>query len=277
MADEAVKGTYPYSIPQAQTTPIPGVLLATLPNEGGEWSVERVDLEEFASQPRRATSDQTVIYLESFASIVNRYKRAGTVIEASASGTMLATIDHHEPSADGAPGNPGWRDHTIALKRPKTNAYATWQKATAGAALTQRAFAELIEERIGDIAAPAGGDLLDIVSRFRASKSITFEAEQNLGNGSASVTYVEKVDDGDATRPGGVIKMPTELTLAIKVYRDDPEPTAMIVRVRWNLHDKAVQFTLKMADSVIDAIDALHDAAVLKVAADCGVPVYRTE
>lgn len=265
--------------------------LALVPDDAGGYTFISKDTGAFAAHPRRIVQAHTVRDVASFTAYINRHKTDATEAFAKPSGDIIAIIDSAEASRIGEgqviePGVGGWQEHAVTLHREETLGWQAWRKAD-GVWMTQEAFAEFLLDRIPEITSPAGADLAEIAETFNATSALTFSSKQSLTNGSVQVTYNEIVEGSGAA--SGRLVLPETIQIAVRPYRDPlvpeeertdddpPEDIVALLRLRWRLErsDRSVRFAVTFAEEVYEQMRAIHEAAIGRVEALTGVPVFR--
>lgn len=236
------------------------------PGSDGGSTYHLEDLERYAAAPRRATGNVTLRDVASFAAYVQRHQGDGTVVFADDSGGMHAVFDHHAASRQ-----PGWRGLTANLKRPRTVAFNAWMKA-ADQPMGQVEFANFLEERLQEIASPAGADLLEAAEHFRAHTIVRFRSQQRLRDGQTQLEYIEQVEGG--AEHDGRLTIPDKLVVQLQPFRDC-EPFQVEARLRWRVQERRVLFTVLFDDRLEEQLEAVYDAAIETVAAATTAPVLR--
>lgn len=202
----------------------------------------------------------------SFVAYVNAHKAPGTAIayQIAAQPTLRAVLDGHSVSA------PGWGRHTAALVFTYSRQFKAWH-AISGRAQTQAEIAEFIEERIGDIAEPAGAVLFEMIRAFTVSKQIEYSAVHNLQSGGVELVYR---DVEGAAGKASTVRVPDVITLAIPIF-DGDERVAVSVRFRHRLQDGGkLTITFKMTQ-IDDVIEAAVVQRVREVQAGTSITPWR--
>ena len=203
----------------------------------------------------------------SFISYVNRYKDgkstrlfAQTSRQSGGAATITAILDYHEED------KPRRGAHVAVFVPIFSEEWSRWTKATAP--MLQAYFAEFIEENRKDIETPDAAHLLDIVSRFKATKKVEFNSVVYQPNGDLTVGWDERTEGAN----GQPITIPTQLELGIPVFFKG-ERYSVPVFLRYRLADQKLTFSLK-----IDRGDYIEQAAfdqiTAKVAEGTGIEVY---
>lgn len=201
----------------------------------------------------------------SFIAYVKRYGDdrtrlcAETGKQASGSAYIKAVFDYHKP------GEPQHAAHT-ALFVPSYS--EEWKKWTAIPPLPQALFAEFVEENRRDIVTPNAAVLLDMVSKFKATKKIEFNSVVYQPNGDVTVGWDERTEGVN----GQPVTMPTSLEIGIPVFFKGPL-FKVNVFLRYRLADQKLGFTLKVDRADLTEQTAFDDLTT-KVAAETEIEIY---
>ncbi len=231
--------TPPVSI--IQTTPEPKAQLVDgqgciVVPEG--WKVE--DVEAFQKAPRRVRRDITfnkpgdfIRYVRAFIGDAEPDQIRGYV--APHEHLALVILDDHCSHT-----TPGWAAHRVYLEAVLTKEYEAW-RGIHGRPVSQQVLSSFLEDRRADLVAPSGSDLLELVTRFRATQSATFRSERTLANGDVAFEYSTTTTAGN-----GVLSVPEKLTLGINVFRGQQEMVEIKVRLKYRLKEGDLGFTLEL-------------------------------
>ena len=201
----------------------------------------------------------------SFIAYVNRYKDGRTRLCAETSkqsgggAYIKAIFDYHEPS------KPSHCVHT-AMFVPSYS--EEWKKWTAVPTLPQAVFAEFVEENRRDIVKPDAAFLLDIVSKFKATKKIDYNSVVYQPNGDVTLGWDERTEGAN----GQPVTMPTSLEIGIPVFFKGPL-FKINVFLRYRLADAKLNFTLKVDRADLTEQTAFDDVTT-KVAAETEIEIY---
>ena len=278
---------YPATIPAIlageETPPALHINLTVLPNEGGEWTVDVTDLEQFADHPRRKRGYVTVRDVDSLITYIMRHREDGTIASCDDGGAITAHLNHHAPSggvlATGI--EPGWGDHRVQLVRLETPSYQAWQRAN-GTMMSQEQFGEFLEDRIGEIVDPPGAELFEVVQFFKAQNDIAFSSSKLLTNGQVQLHYTENLTASGGRE--GDLNVPTEFKILMRPYQlskppeagvPDHEQFVVTARLRWRLERGIVRFAFHLTEELQAFMDALHADVMARVATVCEIPVLR--
>lgn len=188
----------------------------------------------------------------SFVEYVNRFKGPATTIFADAVTGPLsvkAVLDYHEPET------PRYAHHIAVYAPVYAEEWRTW---TAVKTMKQAEFAEFIEENRDDIRMPSAASLLEIVTKFRATKKQDYDSVVYQPDGSAMIAWSDKVEG--AGKPG--VPVPTELTLGIPVFFKGASYEVPVF-LRYRIIEGVLLFTLKL-----DRVKLIEQHAIDKVVAE---------
>lgn len=203
--------------------------------------------------------------LASFNGYIDRYKGDGTRIFAvpghiadSGEGSVRAIFDYHKP------GTPDYAAHQAAYVPRYSEEWVRWTKARP---MHQAEFAEFIEENRRDIREPDAALLLDIVTKFKATKKSDYDSLVHQPDGSVMVAYSDKVQQAG---PG--VAVPTELRLGIPVFFKGTVYEVPVF-MRYRLAEGKLTFVVK-----VDRADYIEQAAfdeITKAVSEAtGIEVY---
>lgn len=195
-----------------------GKLYAVADGRGG---VKVIDTDDYADAPRRAKASRTVTDAASFVAYVNRHRTAGTEVFAhTSSSSVIAVIDAHQGSDEPA----GWEKHKLTLALEHTKAWLAWTARDLGQNprgwFGQQEFAEFIEDRALDVQEPDHARLIELATKFEATKKVEFGQATRLDNGEVQFQYTETVGAKKGTKDS--IEFPKELKLALRPYIGGP-------------------------------------------------------
>lgn len=223
------------------------------------------------AHPRRCTGTSTHTTLGSLIDHTRRHSDEHSVlfaIDDSDKPTLVAIYDYHQPArilTESAElrGTPRWCQHRASYVAPLSEEWAAWQRISGPSApwLSQRDFAEALEDRVLEVLAPesvpqgtrsdlermgiapAGPSTLTTLARgliVRADRRVG--AAVNLSTGEGRITFEEQhtTQAGDAP-----VVVPTGFVIGVPVFRDG-DPHVAIVRMRYRLDQTAVKWRLAM-------------------------------
>lgn len=233
------------------------------------WEVQHLHNETLLDRPTRKRGVVSFEAPGDFADYVLGHSHEGTTLWLIPSGnhlTMTAVLDDHDEA--GA----GWAQHRAQLDLRTSTA---WQRildaATPRKALSQRDFAELLDDLQDVIVEPAGTGMLELVDSLEGTATQKVIASNVTGH-SVSVT----VEAGQSVKSKGGLEIPTKITVHLQPYRHLEFAVRFQLRVRIVVTDGQLQFGLsivKLDDLIERAQDAL--AAVVDNAIEHAVPVWR--
>lgn len=229
-------------------------------------------IDEWRTCPERRKGTATLGDLDSFIAHANRFKDAGSALFANQDPrhpSLTAVLDYH-PRGDASP---RFGQHRGLYPFPLSEEWTAWT-ANASKPMDQATFAEFIESRITDVAAPteAGGSakkLSDAIACSFASPSKLLELSrgltvrvgarianhQNLSTGEAQLTYQSEHQD----EKGQPLKVPGAFLLALSVFRSG-ELYQVAARLRYRVREAAITWSYELyrIDRIFD--DAFKEA-----------------
>lgn len=224
-------------------------------------SVKRY-LDEYRTAPERRQGTAKLTTLQSFADHVNRFSDADSALfadddadadEDAGCPKLVAVLNYHPGKA----GAPRFGDHRAEYEFPVSDEWRTW---TTTPALTQRGFAEFIEDHIGDVIDPTKGlgaqtvafvEQLEIAlatpsQLMGLAKGLTVYAESrvteklDLANGTGQLAFETEHRDSQ----GAPLKVPRGFAVAIPVFTGGDRYT-LPIRLRYRLNNAKLTWELK--------------------------------
>lgn len=222
----------------------------TVPDRNG--GVRLLDTDSFAPVPRRAAAERTVTDAASFVAYVNRHKLAGTEVYAhTSSSSVVAVIDSHE----GTDLAPGWQGHKLTLALEHTKAWLAWTARDLGQNprgwFGQQEFAEFIEDRALDVVEPSHARVIELATKFEATKKVDFGQATRLDNGEVRFEYTETI--GPAKGRKGDLEFPKELKLALRPYIGGPI-YYVFAALRYRIGEEGLRlgYTLQRPETILE-------------------------
>lgn len=241
--------------------PARGVPVVAVPD--GTKVVELSDT--FPDMPDRIRRDVAVTSVESFVAYVNRFKNPNTVIFADVfAGKYRAEIDYHGAGEDG---EPSFCTHRADLVLTKTEEFAAWDGAD-GKAFAQADFAQFIEDRLPDISAPAGADMLELAKSLEVTSGVQFTGRVSLATDARVLQYQEEV-----TAKAGQLEIPEKFNLYLVPFFGMP-PVSLECRFRYKIEKPTLRLSftiLRKAQCIVKMCSGAADV----VGNDTGCPVYQ--
>jgi len=208
------------------------------------YTLEGVDLDRLAPHPVRATGTARFDDPDSFVHYVMRVDstEAGYYGDADRLRIVAVLNDHVIDRA-------GWRDFRAELCFKETPEWAAWTAFDTKLVPATR-FAEFLEQWQHTVLAPTAGELRDLVTSFRAVKSVTFGDEIRDQNGDRSLQWTEQTTGGSSRT--GAIDIPETLTIELAPFVGS-EPTELTARFRYRVDAGGATFgvVLVQPDRVI--------------------------
>src|SRR3990172_7311494 len=116
-----------------------------------------VDVEKYAAVPSRRTGNPQFTRAGSFCGYVNDQKGVQSRLYVASALMLVAVLDHHDFKG----GGPGWGQHRATLNLTQSPEWKTWLGKNQ-CAMSQRDFAQFIEDNSEDIMVPSGAELLEL-------------------------------------------------------------------------------------------------------------------
>lgn len=234
------------------------------PDANGGWGA--VDITAALPTPLRLTQEQVLTSPQAFVDYVKLYAKVDETLVLSkpplvdANGKsedvkFLALIDYHKDAA-----SPSWVGHKARLTLLNTPSWADWSKGH-DQFMDQVTFARFLEERIPDIADPAGAVLVDLARTFEALGSVSFKSVETARNGTRQLKYEETVKE--VPQPGSM-GLPEEITLMLAPFvGTDRRPIKARVRFQIDRGTLRLKYQLIRPEDVL--LDAYGDAKQIVV------------
>lgn len=219
--------------------------------------------DEFLAHPRRKTGLYSVTRVESFLDYLERHGNEQTeVFVHNDSRTVQALLDGHGVT------DAGHEEHKLNLAFPKSEEWKLWISRN-GKAMTQREFAEFVEDNLIDIVDPDAATMLEIVSSLSATTKATFHSAHRLSDGSTEFEWTKETT-AKAGNKAGRLDIPARFQIGIPVFRgDEPVPVEARFRYRITNGDLVMSYHLDRPRDVEDRafennLDALRSELVDK-------------
>lgn len=203
----------------------------------------------------------------SFTAYVNRYKSNSTRLFAvpghltnDKKAIVSAILDYHSPEKP---------DHGAHVARYLPRYSEQWLRwSGAGQPMPQANFAEFIEENRADIRSPDAAQLLDIVSKFKATKKQEYNSVVHQPNGNIVVGWSDETEY--AGKPG--VTVPAGLELGIPVFFKGTLYSVPVL-MRYRLSEGKLSFTVKLdAPAVVE--QAAFDEITGSISEATGIEIY---
>lgn len=244
-------------------------------------------LDEYRTAPDRREGTAHLTTIESFIAHTKRFADVDSVIFADpsqSSPSLVSVLDYHRAGADAAP---RFGKHRAKYAFPLSDEWQAWTAAN-DRGMDQAAFAAFIEDRIADLADPAGalpsaveaGKLLGVqfatparVMELSRGLQVNVEskvgASVNLSTGEGSITFQEA--NTDAT--GAPLLIPGAFLVQLPVFRGDPV-YQIAVRLRYRVQGGKITWrcVLYRTDRVFTSA---FEFACNRVAKETALPVLR--
>lgn len=196
-------------------------------------------LSKLLGRPSRKIGAPQFTNAASFIDYVNEQKIPETRLYVTCPTNIVAIINHHEPSPNQeSVGRAGWGDNRASLTLTQTPEWALW-KSKDRSSMSQRDFAQFIEDNADDIAAPTGASLLELIRTIKTSQQLELTGEMDEKNDARATSFVLAAK----TKAGAKqeVDLPGEFVLSLSPY----EGGRLIgVRARLRVQISAPRFTL---------------------------------
>jgi len=218
-----------------------------------DGGVAIIDTDKYGVTPRHTAAARTVTDAVSFVGYVNRHVLPGTEVYADTpNSSVVAVIDSHE----GTDGEPGWQKHRLTLSLEHTKAWKAWVARDLGqvpaAWMDQQEFAEFIEDRALDVLDPDHATLIELATKFEATKNVEFGSSVRLDNGEVKFEYTETVGPKKGTK--GDVKLPKEIRLGLRPYIGGPIYSVWAsLRYRMGSNGLRLGYALQRPENVLEA------------------------
>ena len=266
-----------------------GPIVLSLPGTHGGRDAKSVKpfLDEYLKAPERKKGTAAMTSLDSFIAHVNRHKDKGTVVFAIDDPKFPSLLAVYDYNHGGEKGEPRFGQHRASYSFPLSDEWQAWMRAGACEAMTQEDFAELIEDRIGDVMKPEEGG--DMIKEFAVNLGVELAGPQRLMtlsrglkvNVSSKVTNATNLSSGEGqlqfteehkTEGGDTLRVPGGFALAIPVFRLG-NPWQVPVRLRYRVKGPVVTWTVGLHRTDLTFATAFKQA-VETTAADTGLPLF---
>lgn len=236
--------------------------------------------------PERRTGTAMFSTLESFIAHVLRFKDEHSAIFAlddPKTPALTAVLDYHEKTAAGSPRFGTHRGHYAF---PLSEPWQAWA-AIANKQLTQADFAQLLEDRIGDVQDPSmvgestsnlavslGINLAGPAALLAISRGLSVRVDSkvvnaiNLSTGEAQINFEETHRD----QGGNALKIPGGFAIAIPVFREGAF-YQIAVRLRYRVQAGSIVYRLVPHRTELVFTDAFAGACTL-AGEKTGLPLF---
>jgi uncharacterized protein YfdQ (DUF2303 family) len=256
MADDA--GSDIVALSLAEHIPgLPVAIPALLDRANGRIVSVRDEFEKYRTYPPRKFGTAQVETLASFIDLVNRHKTPDSALFASFDWQkpgFTAVIDYHENESAGAADN---GKHRIHYPFPLSEEWKAWTGSNA-APMDQASFAEFIEDRIPDLAAPdeaeaehwrglLGGRVATPADIITLSRGLKVFSETKVGNsitlssGEGQITFEEEHKDA----AGNKLNVPSLFIIRVAPFFRG-EAIRLPVRLRYRVKAGSITWAYQL-------------------------------
>lgn len=268
---------------------------------GVEARCIEADMIAHADAPRSKRGEATAESLDSLIALADHHhlddqveQTAIFISTAETATRVVAVLDYDGTDA----ATPRHGKHRIAFHVVHSRQWLAWRKAQSAGYLEPASFAELVQDRILDIATPPpalagprtdcpgemlhlwdyretlGGRFATPAQMVELGRGIEINAEtrvvqrRSLDTGEAQISYDER-HHGEA---GDSVRIPNLFCLRIPVFERGTD-FLLACRLSYRLKDGRVRFAVQMLDAD-SAIDAARDRLADRCAIETGAPVF---
>lgn len=222
-------------------------------------NITTLDLEKYNFAPFRKKGTVTLFDAVS----MNTFLTANAIAGAT---TIYINPDAENPAivavinGNGTAG-PGHADFRASIAFRPTPQWVKW-RAIDGKLLPQEAFAEFCEDNLGDISAPDGATVMEIVSYLQATRTADFKSGIKLSNGLVQFTNIENIQ---ASVGSSEIAVPDTFTLGLAPIFG-VAPFNITARFRYRIEDRKLKLGIKLQrieDTMHAVVQEIEGALVL--------------
>lgn len=246
--------------------------------DGNEALWKEVNLDYLLPEPIRKAGTLRAHDVDSFIAIIKRHGSHATSnvyldVDYVASKIMAVAIfnDHNDGT-----GLPGWRDFRCVFQPRLGEEWKRWTGNTGPTrAKDQLAFAEFIEQNVGDIVPvdntklPSGADMLTFVTALTETRKVKYGSGINLQNGMVQIEFTEEGDSGTK----GKIELFREFAIGVRpFFHGDAYQVRAWLRYRIDRNTGAIAFwyDLQRHDK---ALEDASKAIIEKIRGEAGATV----
>lgn len=182
------------------------------------------DLEHYLPTPKRLKAHPHVTRIADFIEYVNRFKSGASAIfvasnVADAGGKLATAILDYHPALPAPAAS--WCEHRVTLQLEPSPEYAMLC-AIDGKLLPQAEFAQKLSDLARFVRSHPTAELLEVVRSMQLMTKGEFVSETDEQSGSRRFLFNVQVDAKAATKSGKSLDVPKTITLAARVYGDEP-------------------------------------------------------
>lgn len=244
-------------------------------------------MDKYLPAPERRRGTATLTDLDSFITHVNRHADPDSVVFADTTPgapKLTAVFDYHRAGPEAAA---RWGTHRAVYPFPLSDEWQVWT-AKHERPMTQLDFAQFIEDRVVDVAEPAGAsegakalveklgcDLAGPARLLELSRGLSVRVNgrvteaRNLSTGEAQLSYEARHE----TDEGQPLKVPGAFLLAIPVFRGGA-PYGLPVRLRYRVKEGQITWHVALYRTDFALTQSIGEA-LARVRAATGLPVLE--
>ncbi|MDF3280857.1 DUF2303 family protein [Gordonia sp. N1V] len=198
--------------------------------------------ERYREEPRRQRGTFDVHDVPSFLEAIRLRHDNDTTVYANVDNRSLTAVLNDQ----------GWRDHRVNYAPEFSREFAAWQERS-GKYVSQRDFAEFLEDRAFDLVEPEPAELISIARQFKATRKVQFESGTKLQSGDIQFVYSEETGAGSGSK--GKIDIPETFVIGVPVFKGT-EKISITATLRYNIDRDAglqLSYRLLFLDDLIEA------------------------
>lgn len=227
------------------------------------------DLEPLLDKPLRTRACLVFADKGSFMAYVNEHKMQDTAIFVSRdSWIVTALIDFHSPEQT------SWCQHRAEYHIKASREFDQW-RINENKVLTQREFAEFLEDRCQDIIEPRGADIMEMVMNLEGKITAHWESAIRTSNGEVQLRYHEEVETKHGGANKGNITVPQKLSLTIPIFHKE-DARSFQVRLRYRVKEGKIVFWYQIVDHLLLLDDELEKIAD-SISQETRITAYHVE
>lgn len=224
------------------------------------------DMEQLLPAPARIKQVVGLADAKSFIDYFQLFAGDATVIFANQDSRQIkAVFDYHTD-------NPAWCAHSATLALSHSDEWKAWAGQN-GKSMTQRLFAEFVEDHIRDVVEPAGAELLEVAKTLVANKKLQFRSGTELHNGQVQLTYNEVIEGQAGAK--GQLEIPRTIKLGLRVFKGT-EPYAVSARLRYRISDEGGLTFSYHIDDLDRVLEDAFEQVLTQIRTNCnGAPLFK--
>lgn len=208
------------------------------------------DLEHLQAAPNRVRAKQTFADPKSLAAYLTRFtndndSKAFDGFPVFWGDDAFLTVDYRAAKIGAVLGYSRrgadcHHDHIATYQAQVGRKFQKWLE-MCGKPHTQVALALFLESRAVDVVKPDAADIMEMVLKFEATKTVEFKSSTRLADGARQFVFVED------TQQRGQITLPDHIVILVPVY-EGLEPQQVKIWLRYRIEDAKLRLVLEVHD-----------------------------